>query len=156
MVNPRILIVDEIQNMVSETGTFYDVLYNTIQDAPSELRIILLSATPMFDRPVEIALTMNLLRIPFELPTGIEFERMFIKTTNVKGRYVYTAKNLDIFKERIKGYVSYFRGSPPYVFPETTIKFVKCEMEEFQYKSYVTVMQEEQQNEQFEKISKDH
>lgn len=148
-----ILIIDEIQNMISEDGTFYNVLYDTIYNAPAELRIVLLSATPMFDRPVEIALTMNLLRIPFELPTGTEFEKTFIKAIqNRDGRFSYVAKNLDIFKERIKGYVSFFRGAPPYVFPETTIRYVKCDMNEFQYKSYVTVLRGEQENEEYEKI----
>ncbi len=140
-----VLIIDEIQNMVSEDGTYYNVLYDAIHNAPKDLRVVLLSATPMFDKPVEIALTMNLL-IPFKLPIGKEFERLFIKTTKNKttGEYIYKAKNLDIFKERIKGYVSYYRGSPPYVFPESTIKYVKCEMGEFQYKSYVTVLKNEQ------------
>jgi len=142
-----VLIIDEIQNMISEDGTFYTVLYDTIYSAPKDLRIVLLSATPIFDKPVEIALTMNLLRIPFQLPTGAEFDKMFIKGTKKRsGDYTYNAKNLDIFKERIKGYVSYYRGSPPYVFPETTVKLVKCEMSEFQYKSYVTVLQNEETN----------
>ena len=142
-----ILIIDEVQNMVSEDGTYYNVLYDAIHEAPVDLRIILLSATPMFDKPVEIALTMNLLRIPFELPTGREFEKMFIKVAKNKntGQYSYKAKNLDLFKERIKGYVSFFRGANPIAFPETTIKYVKCEMSEFQYQSYVTVIKNEQQ-----------
>ena len=142
-----LLIIDEIQNMVSEGGTYYNVLYDAIHNAPTNLRIVLLSATPMFDKPVEIALTMNLLRIPFELPTGVEFEKMFIKIVkNPKtGRYTYKAKNLDIFKERVRGHISFFRGASPIVFPETTIKYVKCEMSEFQYKSYITVIQNEQE-----------
>jgi len=147
-----ILIIDEVQNMVSEDGTFYNVLYDAIHNGPEELRVVLLSATPMFDRPVEIALTMNLLRIPFELPTGTEFEKTFIKAVknNKTGDYSYKAKNLNMFKERIKGYVSYFRGAPPYVFPETIIKYVKCEMSEFQYKSYVTVLGNEKTNDKNE------
>ena len=149
-----LLIVDEIQNMVSEDGTFYNVLYDAIHDAPDNLRIVLLSATPMFDKPTEIALTMNLLKIPFELPTGIEFEKQFIKVTkNAKtGQYSYKAKNLDIFKERLKGYISFYRGAAPYSFPETTIKYVKCEMSEFQYQSYVTVINNEKINEKEERI----
>lgn len=149
-----VLIIDEIQNMISDGGTFYNVLYDTIYDAPEELRVVLLSATPMFDKPVEIALTMNLLRIPFSLPTGIEFEREFIKVLQNKrtGKYSYQAKNLDVFKERIRGYVSFFRGANPISFPDTKIKYVKCEMEEFQYKSYVTVMQNESQNKEQEKM----
>lgn len=145
-----VIIIDEIQNMVSEGGTFYNVLLETLNNAPKELRIVLLSATPMFDRPIEIALTMNLLRIPYHIPTGVEFEKIFIKTIKNKksGQYRYEAKNLDIFKDMIRGYISYFRGAPPYVFPETTIKYVKCEMSNFQYQSYVTVLKKEEKEDQ--------
>lgn len=149
-----ILIIDEIQNMVSEGGTYYNVLYDAITNAPKDLRTVLLSATPMFDKPTEIALTMNLLRIPIELPTGAEFEKLFIKQTfnNKTGKYSYTAKNLDYFKELIKGYVSYYRGANPITFPETTIKYVKCEMSEFQYKSYLTVLESEKNNIKHDRI----
>lgn len=144
-LNNTVLIVDEVQNMVSEGGKYYETLYDAIHSAPSSLRIVLLSATPMFDKPIEIALTMNLLKIPMEFPTGIEFDRMFIKSYyNRRTDKVYqSAKNLDIFKERIKGYVSYFRGAPPYVFPESSIRYVKCEMSDFQYRSYLTVLESE-------------
>lgn len=139
-----VLIIDEIQNMVSEGGSFYTNLYNIIKSAPDSLRIVLLSATPMFDKPGEIALTMNLLNLVNEIPIGTEFERNFIKITkNRKNVYSYSAKNLDIFKGYLKGYVSYFRGAPPYVFPETPIKFVKCEMSDFQYQSYISVLDKE-------------
>lgn len=138
-----VLIVDEIQNMVSEGGKYYKTLYETIHNAPANLRVVLLSATPMFDKPYEIALTMNLLRLPKELPTGKDFEKMFIRERTSRGKIYYSAKNMDIFKGRIKGYVSYYRGAPPHVFPETKIRFVKCEMEKFQYRSYLTVLNEE-------------
>ena len=139
-----LLVVDEIQNMVSETGSFYSTLYRTIHKAPSNLRIVLLSATPMFDKPVEIALTMNLLRIPFELPTGREFTTTFIKTKHSKDKIYYDAKNLDIFKEQIRGYISYYRGAPPYTFPKAIVRYVKCEMSDFQYSSYLTVLEKEE------------
>lgn len=141
-----LLVVDEVQNMVSEGGIYYKTLYEAIHNAPVNLRVVLLSATPMFDKPIEIALTMNLLRIPFELPIGKEFENMFIKTTISKktGRVSYKAINLDIFKERIVGYVSYFRGAPIYAFPDAIIRYVKCDMSDFQYKSYLTVLASEE------------
>jgi SNF2 family DNA or RNA helicase len=149
-----LLIVDEIQNMVSENGVYYRVIYNAIHSAPRDLRIVLLSATPMFDRPVEIALTMNLLRLPYELPTGVEFEKMFIKTIkNPRStKYSYEGKNLDVFKEMIKGYVSYFRGADPISFPEVIIKYVKCEMSDFQYQTYVTVLEREKSNKIYDRI----
>lgn len=139
-----ILIIDEIQNMVSEEGTYYHILYNMIHDAPDDLRIVLLSATPMFDKPNEIALTMNLLRIPNELPTGREFNNTFVRIVKRKdGKYYYKVKNMDLFKDSIRGYVSYFRGAPPYVFPKLIIRYVKCPMSDFQYQAYKDVVQAE-------------
>lgn len=140
-----ILIVDEIQNMVSEEGNYYRVLYNMIHNSGDDLRIVLLSATPMFDKPNEIALTINLLRIPHELPIGREFNNTFVRILQRKnGKYYYKVKNMDLFKNSIRGYVSYFRGAPPYVFPHLIIRYVKCEMSEFQYKAYMDVLRSEE------------
>jgi hypothetical protein len=55
---------------------------------------------------------------------------------------------MDIFKSKIKGFVSYFRGAPPYVFPEKEIKYIKCVMEDFQYQSYLAVKNIDQQIDQ--------
>ena len=51
-LNNTLLIIDEIQNMVSEEGTYYTELYKLIKSAPSDLRTVLLSATPMLDKPI--------------------------------------------------------------------------------------------------------
>ena len=139
-----ILIIDEVQNMVSEEGVYYNILYETIYESPRDLRVILLSATPMFDKPVEIALTLNLLRIPYELPTGKEFYNMFVTARVTKSSINFEAKNLDIFKERIKGYISYFRGAPAHVFPEMVIRYVRSDMSDFQLSSYSTVLKSEE------------
>jgi superfamily II DNA or RNA helicase len=140
-----ILIIDEIQNMISEDGTYYTVLYDLIKKAPADLRLVLLSATPMFDKPNEIALTMNLLRIPKEIPTGNDFNKKYIDAKELaNGKYNYKVKNIDDFKERIKGYVSFFRGAPQHVFPEMIVKYVKCEMSEFQYSAYRSVIRNDE------------
>jgi superfamily II DNA or RNA helicase len=140
-----LLIIDEIQNMVSEEGTYYTELYNLIKKAPSDLRLILLSATPMFDKPMELGLTINLLRPDKPFPTGSEFDKKFIRISkNLKGEYKVKTKNIDLFKSIVKGYVSFFRGAPSYVFPEMKIKYVKCEMSDFQYASYKAVLRNEE------------
>ena len=140
-LNNTLLIIDEVQNMISETGSFYRYLFNSINKAPSDLRLVLLSATPMFDKPVEIALTMNLLRISETFPTGTAFNDMFLSSRkNRLGNITYRAKNLRKFKEMTKGYISYYRGAPPYTFPSMEFKIVKCKMEDFQYKSYLTTL----------------
>lgn len=138
------LIIDEVQNMVSEEGTFYEVLYSTIQKAPKSLHVVLLSATPIFDKPVEIALTMNLLPIPKKFPIGSKFNKQFMTET----RDGLQAKNMDLFKEHITGFVSYYRGAPPHSFPKQDLKYVRCKMSDFQLKSYKTVLAGEKMRQQ--------
>lgn len=135
-----LLIVDEIQNMVSEDGTYYNILYDAISNAPSSLRIVLMSATPMFDKPMEIALTMNLLRLPESLPVGNDFIKKYIKTYPSGKTEV---QNMDDFKNKIRGFISYYRGAPDYVFPDLKIKYVRCVMSRFQYDAYKLVKSQE-------------
>jgi SNF2 family DNA or RNA helicase len=135
-----ILIIDEVQNMVSEDGSYYRILYNAIYSAPKDLRIVLLSATPMFDRPNELALTLNLLRPKQLFPIGTQFNNTFIQTIQKSdGTYSYSLKNIKLFKKLCKGYISYFRGAPPVAFPKMTIKYIYCEMSNFQYDAYLRV-----------------
>lgn len=152
-----LLIIDEIQNMISEDGEFYHTLYNAIHHSPNDLRIVLLSATPMFDRPNEIALALNLLKLPENLPIGKEFDKTFIKTIKKKNdTYLHTIKNIDIFKNQIKGYISFFRGAPPIAFPKMIIKYVLCPMSDFQYGAYLKLLQHEEKisDNKIEKIKK--
>jgi superfamily II DNA or RNA helicase len=132
-----LLIIDEVQNMISEDGIFYKTLYDIIKKSPSDLRIVLLSATPMFDKPNEIALTLNLLKLDKLMPIGKDFDEKFIvKKINTKHEIKYTVKNIDLFKKFIKGKISYFRGASPISFPKMIIKYVKCVMSNKQYELY--------------------
>lgn len=140
-----LLVIDEIQNVVSEEGTYYNKLHEVIKKSPKDLRLVIMSATPMFDKPSEIALTMNLLDIPNEMPIGVDFIKEFIDIRKTKtGKYNLNIKNQDKFKEYVKGFISYFRGAPPYAFPEMKIKIVKCEMSEFQLSAYESVLKNEE------------
>lgn len=136
-----LLIVDEIQNMVSENGNFYRTLYEAIHGAPQNLRVVLLSATPMFDKPHEIGLTLNLLKpLSSQFPISNAFNNHFIHATKKRdGTLSYSLKNIDEFKQLAKGYISFFRGAPPISFPHMTIKYTLCEMGPFQYKAYLKV-----------------
>jgi superfamily II DNA or RNA helicase len=133
-----LLVIDEVQNMVSESGTFYTNLKNVIDKSDSKTKIVLLSATPMFDKPVEIALTFNLLKPKKELPIGTEFNNMFLKPYKRKNEILYEFINQDKFQKIIKGYISYYRGAQPKAFPKDNFNVVRCNMENFQYKSYLT------------------
>jgi len=140
----KILIIDEIQNMVSVSGTFYKVLSKAIQQSPRSLRIVLLSATPMFDKPYEIGLTANLLKLEKPFPPPSEFNDKFIKVSKTKkGICRYKTKNMKLFRSMLSGHISYFRGADPKAFPRVQIKYVKCRMQNFQYRSYITVLKKE-------------
>lgn len=142
-LNNTLLIIDEIQNMISEDGTFYKNLKKVIENSDEKTRIILLSATPMFDKPNEIALTLNLLKLQNPIPTGITFNQKYLRIKKDKNGVYYKAKNLNKFKSLINGVVSYYRGAPPQTFPEENFKVVKCKMSDFQYKSYLSAMSTE-------------
>ena len=139
------LIIDEIQNMISDSGTFYLNLKRVIERSDDKTRIILLSATPMFNKPEEIALTLNLLKLKDEIPTGDNFNKEFIKTTLNDNEYDYKLINIEKFKSYIPNIISYYRGAEPQSFPKTIFKIVKCRMEPFQYKSYRTILDAEEQ-----------
>lgn len=127
-----ILIIDEVQNLISENGSYYKILYSFIKSSPESTRIVLLSATPIFDKPSEIALTLNLLPLPKMLPTGREFNKTFIDEDEFINR--------KLFRDSIKDFISYYRGAPPETYPKKIINYVKCKMSDFQYKSYLTAL----------------
>lgn len=138
-----LLIIDEVQNMVSESGTFYRVLYDKIKKAPQDLRILLLSATPMFDKPQEIGLTLNLLRPNQELPIGNKFVETYLNKRKTKNGFKYNPTNLKDFKNKIKGYISYYRGADPISYPQANFKIKRITMEDFQHKSYLGALSDE-------------
>lgn len=142
-----LLIIDEIQNMISEHGTFYHALKKKIFSAPDDLRVVLLSATPIFDKPVELALTLNLLRPDKLLPVGNTFNNIFLERKTTNNQLIkYDFINKDIFVESMKGLVSYYRGAPEKTFPTYNLKYVKCVMEPHQYSSYKKSHSKDQKN----------
>ena len=145
-LNNSILIIDEVQNIVSNTGSFYKT-YLKIINKTKDIKVVLLSGTPIFDKPNEIALTLNLLKLPKALPVRKKFNDTFIKITNCKKEgdddCIYKIKNANLFKNFIKGHVSFYRGAPPIAFPKKKFNLVYCKMSDYQYKSYLTVAEDE-------------
>ena len=136
-LNNTLLIIDEVQNMISMNGTFYKALKQVIDTSDNTLKIILLSATPMFDQPVEIALTLNLLKTDDFLPIT-NFNQKYMKIKQTSQGTSYNTTNMKDFRLKISNLISYYRGAPPQAYPKSEFKIVKCNMNEFQYKSYLT------------------
>jgi len=139
-LSSTLLIIDEVHNLISETGIYYETIYDAIHTAPSSLRTVLMTATPIFDKPGEIALTMNLLLRNKQLPIGPDFIHKFINIRQTSKGPMYSVKNIDLFKKYIRGYVSYYRGAPPHVFPRSELHFVKCKMSDRQRKLYQKII----------------
>ena len=125
-----LLIIDEIQRLVSEGGIFYKKLYNAIKYYfHPKLRLAVMSATPIYDNPYELGLTINLLRPRVPFPTSkSDFYKFFIGEYNgrecipaPKNKTYVTPDSCIINKDLIKyicsGYVSYFKGGNPNAYP---------------------------------------
>lgn len=133
-----LMIIDEVQNIISATGTMYKrFLYECVHNPRNhndDLRLILLSGTPIFDQPFEIALLGNLLRT--------KKESLHMPTDFVKFHHMYrlqsdgTITNHDKLARFFKGRLSYFRGADPSTYPRRRNHDVMCVMHPFQYKVY--------------------
>jgi len=147
-----LLIIDEIQNMISEEGSYYEYLMKFVNTRDALSRLVIMTATPMFDKPFEIALTLNVLNAQSKnklLPsTTTDFNNMFISVHRdpQTNEFVYQLKNIDILRNAANGIISYYRGAPPFTFPHEIIKIVKCKMSDLQYKAYKMVSNKEKQS----------
>jgi len=111
--NNRLIIIDEVHNLKSNNK---DAAYliNLVKYAEN-LRLLFLSATPMFNDPKEIVWLLNLMRINDRRPR-IHSSDLFDSDNNlliVEGKQV----GRELLKEASIGYVSYVRGENPYTFP---------------------------------------
>ena len=161
----KVLIVEESHNLVSmimnesKKGT---VIYNMIMEA-NNLKVIFLTGTPIINDPFEIAITVNLLsgyiypdnsenagesivnpgeyfskknrkRITLFNNTD-DFRRYFIDDKDMEN---IKLKNPMMFKRRIQGLISYYRGVQPEkkVLPRVRYHLEKLEMSDYQYTLY--------------------
>lgn len=136
LLRNAVLVMDEVSNVVSEKGAFYAAVRDSVMAAPPDLRVVLLSATPIFDRPQELALVLNLLRPPVPLPTGAEFNAAFIERGGEDG---VRLANADVLRSRVAGLVSYSAGAPAAAFPRLRFRHVRCRMSSYQHRSYLAV-----------------
>ena len=130
-VSNGLLIIDEIQNLVSAIGTSYRKLLYAIKFyADKNFRVVALTGTPIYDKPFEFGLLMNLLRPRLQFPDGYDdFNEIFLKDRN-------TIKNKELFKKMCSGYVSYFKGGNPEAYPFKKTILMEHSMNPYQYTVY--------------------
>lgn len=133
-----LFIFDEIQNLITDpdreikdTGKRYRILSDVLRVYNNKNnRYVLLTATPIRNRPYEIGLLLNLLNPRLMFPeTKNDFNRIFMDGDN---NFI----NQSLFRWMCKGYVSYFRGGNPDLFPRKKITYMYHRMCPNQTKVY--------------------
>ena len=138
-----LLIVDEAHNI---TGNEWGDALKKIITSSHNLRIILLTATPMFNKADEIIQLLNFIRPKDDL---ILREKVF--TIDKNHEMAVKDSGIKYLMSKAKGYVSYYRGSIPYTFadridmgeiPKSLLftSVIKCHMSDFQYTTYLETL----------------
>ena len=111
----RVIIIDEIQNIKTdrkeELSRSIQPILESIIKYGKNIKLILMSATPMFDRPDEIIFYINLL---LQNDGRKKIDRTEIFNSKDGTLKENAEKKL---REIFKGYISYIRGEKPYIFP---------------------------------------
>lgn len=112
IMSDRIIIIDEVHNLKMDGEESSKIVPPLLQLAvrhAQNCKLILLSATPMFDEPQEIVFLLNLLLDNDRMPL-IDLSKAF------NGR-VMTKHGRDVISRVARAYVSHVRGDNPWTFP---------------------------------------
>ena len=134
-----LLIIDEIHHF---TGNEHGEALEKILSVSKNLKILLLSATPMKNLADDVIEIMNYIR-----PQNDQIRRDKIFTSNKDYKLDFKKDGKEYFQKMCNGYISYYRGSNPLLFakkievgeipPELIFtKCVRCKMNKFQYDTY--------------------
>jgi superfamily II DNA or RNA helicase len=138
-MNNSILIVDEAHNL---TGNEYGEALKKIIKSSTNLKVILLTATPMKNLADDIVELLNFIR-----PKNDKILREKIFTSDKNYEMKFKEGGEEYIKKKAKGYISFFRGNRPYTFAERVDKgvippgllytpVIRCQMAPFQLKTY--------------------
>ena len=127
--NNRLIIIDEVHNIriTNENKNRKSAeLLMDVAKYTENMRLLLLSATPMYNSYEEIIWLINLMNLN-DKRSVIKISDVFDKDGNFKEGTEENGKS--ILRRKLTGYVSYIRGENPYtfpyrVYPEKPIDFV--------------------------------
>jgi hypothetical protein len=117
--NNRLIIIDEIHNIRQSKDNSNKLVSNELMKLVknvNNLKLLFMSATPMFNDYKEIIFLINILNLNdrrsiVELKDVFANDGSFIVNSN--GEQV----GLELFKRKINGYISYIKGDNPLSFP---------------------------------------
>lgn len=113
-----VIIIDEVHNL-GVRGQTDRKTYETIHSFVHSIRnkkLIIMSGTPVQDKPEELATVMNLvLPLNKQLPTGKTFANQYLELIEMRdGDYekegLYRLKNIEELKSKLMGFVSYLKN----------------------------------------------
>jgi hypothetical protein len=119
--NNRLVIIDEVHNIRLADDNNSEkkktaVLLMKVAKYAENMRLLLLSATPMFNSYKEIVWLTNLMNMNDKRAT-IELSDVFDKDGNFKQGSNGEEGGRELLQRKLTGYVSYVRGENPYSFP---------------------------------------
>lgn len=108
----QVIIIDEVHNVKKTSNADKKVppYLEAVIKYGQNNKLILMSATPMYDKPSEIIFLLNLLLLN-DNRKPIKKSDVFDKNNNI------TKKGTKIIKEKSRGYISFVRGERPPRFP---------------------------------------
>ena len=144
-LNNTVIIVDEAHNL---TGNFYGDALKLIIKNSFNLKVVLLTGTPMKNIGSDIVDLLNFIR---PLNSQIEKDKIF---TNDRGHLIdFKQGGFDYLKNMMKGYISHVRGGDPLIFAKRVdkgviptdllfTKVISCYMSDFQKEVYDRAIKE--------------
>jgi hypothetical protein len=118
--NNSLIIIDEVHNMrISDDNEKHATTAKNLMYLVSEcqnIRLLLLSATPMFNNYKEIIWLINLMNIN-DKRGFINIKDIFDKDGNFKKNKDGKEIGKELLIRKVTGYISYVRGDNPYTFP---------------------------------------
>jgi hypothetical protein len=143
-LNNTLLIIDEAHNI---TDNEYGNAVQKIIESSTNLKIILLTATPMINFADEIVQLINYIR-----PQDDQIERDNVFTSDKSHTMNFKQNGQKYLQNMCSGYISHFRGLNPLTFAEGVdmgnipdellfTKLFRCKMLEFQLNKYYNIVQ---------------
>lgn len=148
-LNNTVIIVDEAHNLTG--NTYGDALKYIIKNS-TNLKVVLLSGTPMKNLGSDIVELINFLR-----PADSQIERDRIFNSNKGHLMDFKSGGLEYLKNMMRGYVSHVRGADPLTYAKKNekgivpdgllfTKVTRCSMMKFQKETYIKAVNENKED----------
>ena len=115
----RLIVIDEVQNIRSATDRITKRIANnlmTLVEQANNVKLLLLSATPMYNSQTEIVWLLNLMNVN-DGRAKVEVSDIFTKTGKFRESKSGELVGKELLLRKMTGYVSFVRGENPYTFP---------------------------------------